>query len=97
MTQRKDSKGKRALFETPPIVIEEAAADVSDPETTVGGDDAGASVSCSACRVTTHLTRVELGIRVLAISLWIPGRDFSRYMQCPSCQTRTWCRVEWFA
>jgi hypothetical protein len=29
------------------------------------------------------------------ISIWIPGRQYSRWMQCPNCQRRSWCRVNW--
>lgn len=99
MTARKDAKGKRALFETPPIVIEDSdASRVDNKKDRPTGDEfrGSALIDCSSCGSITSLTQVELGIRVLAISLWVPGRTYNRYIQCPSCQTRTWCRVEWF-
>jgi hypothetical protein len=42
------------------------------------------------------MTTVELGVRLAFISLWIPGKRYSRWMQCPECERRTWCRVHWF-
>jgi hypothetical protein len=106
VTGRADRKGKRALFETPPIEIEDSLKD----EPLVGRHDvdghealysAGhhergtAVITCSACDVRTRLTHVELTVRILALSLWIPGRPYSRHLQCPACQTRAWCKVEW--
>jgi hypothetical protein len=32
---------------------------------------------------------------VLAISFWFPGKRYSRWLQCPSCQRRSWVRVHW--
>ncbi|MEN8040145.1 MAG: hypothetical protein ABFR95_01455 [Actinomycetota bacterium] len=106
MTGRKDAKGKRALFETPPIEIEDTLKD--DPLVerheidghealySAGPHEPGtAIVTCSACAVRTRMSHIELGVRVLALSLWIPGKDYSRYLQCPSCQSRNWCKVEW--
>lgn len=115
MTNRKDSKGKRALFETPPIVIEDTEEPAASPdqvpedavEEPVASDTRNvasrlsesttARIHCSVCGETTDVSKIELSVRILAISLWVPNRDFSRYMQCPVCQTRTWCNVTWFA
>jgi hypothetical protein len=47
--------------------------------------------------VRTRIPHVELAVRILALSLWIPGRSYSRHIQCPACQTRTWCKVEWLS
>ncbi len=106
MTGRPDAKGKRALFETPPIEIEDSLRDeplVDRHETdgheavySAGHRESGTAViTCSACDVRTRVTHVELAVRILALSLWIPGRAYSRHMQCPACQTRNWCKVEW--
>ena len=103
---RSDREGKRALFETPPIEIEDSLKD--DPlveRHDVDGHDAfysaghhepgTAVIKCSECDVRTRITHVELAVRILALSLWIPGRSYSRHIQCPACQTRAWCKVEW--
>ena len=106
MTNRSDEKGKRALFESPPIEIEDSLADeplverhdVDGHEAlfSAGHHERGtAVVTCSTCKVRTRLTHVELVVRIIAISLWIPGRSYGRFMQCQACQTRTWCKVEW--
>jgi hypothetical protein len=36
-----------------------------------------------------------MAVRIAMISLWIPGKEHSRWMQCPNCQRRSWCRTEW--
>jgi hypothetical protein len=106
VTNRSDRQGKRALFEVEPIEIEDSLRDeplverhdVQGHEAlySAGQHEQGTAVlTCSACDVRTRLTYVELAVRILALSVWIPGRSFSRHMQCPACQSRNWCRVEW--
>lgn len=108
MTDRRDKSGKRALFEAPPIRVDDTLE--GDPLVerhhnegrealySAGPRESGtAVVTCSACGVRSRISVVETVVRILAISLWIPGRTYSRWMQCPSCQNRTWCRVEWVA
>lgn len=103
---RSDREGKRALFETPPIEIEDSLRD--DPLVerhdidghealfSAGHHEPGTAViTCSDCNVRTRIPYVELAVRILALSLWIPGRSYSRHIQCPACQTRAWCKVEW--
>lgn len=106
MTSRPDPHGKRALFEAPPTEPEDAIED--DP--LVGGEpDRGIEalysagphrrgtvvINCSHCGVHSRVSLVEVTVRILAISFWFPGKHFSRWMQCPNCQRRSWCRVEW--
>jgi hypothetical protein len=106
VTSRSDKEGKRALFESPPIEIEDTLRD--DPLVhrhpaeghealySVGDRESGtAVVTCSVCDVRSRITLVETVVRIFAISLWVPGREFSHWMPCPSCQQRTWCRVDW--
>lgn len=106
MTRRKDASGKRALFESPPIEIDDTLRDDplihhSVPDSheafySAGDREAGTVVvTCSRCDVKSRIPIVESVIRILAISLWIPGRTFTHWMQCPSCQTRSWCRIDW--
>jgi len=108
VSNRDDIKGKRALFETPPIEIEDSLRDeplVGRHETdghealySAGHHERGTGVvTCSECTVRTRMTHIEMAVRSLAFSLWIPGRDYSRHIPCPACQNRTWCRVEWLA
>lgn len=106
MTDRPDKQGKRALFETPPIHVDDSLEDDPFVERhhsdghealySVGPREAGTAViTCSDCGVRSRISLVETVVRIFAISLWIPGRTYSRWMQCPACQQRQWCRVEW--
>lgn len=100
-----DPLGRRALFSPPPM----APADdlvTGEPRPTDDGKhalySAGARrkgtvvVECSRCLNHTRMTTIEAGIRIALISAWIPGKRFSRWMQCPECERRTWCRIHWF-
>jgi len=106
MTGRKDPDGKRALFESPPIEIDEPLSD--DPLISVEpteGHEALYSVgehrpgtvvfTCSRCEVRSRVSLIESLVRIVAISAWVPGRPYSRWVQCPSCQTRSWCKIDW--
>ncbi len=100
MTER-DPQGKRALFEAPPAQLEDAEdhepADGTDALYSSGPHRPGTvALDCSRCGIRTRMSLVEVGVRIAYLSLWFPGRRYSRYMQCPECQRRTWCRVEWF-
>lgn len=101
-TARKvDPAGKHALFSAPPT----AARDQIMPGNQKEGRDALFStgprqpgtvvITCSTCKVRTRATLVDLGIRLVSISAWIPGRSHSHWMRCPACHKHTWCRVGW--
>ncbi len=105
MTKR-DPMGKRALFEGPPAAVDDTIED--DP--LVGGDapqgtaalySAGPHrpgtvvLDCSNCGVHSRMSLVEAGVRIAFISLWIPGKRYSRWIQCPECERRTWSRIHW--
>jgi hypothetical protein len=53
-----------------------------------------AAVTCRSCGTRTRLDAIGLATRLLA-SVWVPGRHFSRYLRCPACEQRAWCRVSW--
>ncbi len=108
MTDRSDPQGKRALFETPPTDIDDPLEDdeLREPEHregqaalfSTGEHQSGTGViDCSHCDTKTRASYVDIGVRIALISLWIPGKHFSRWMQCPNCQRRSWCRVQWWA
>lgn len=103
-----DPLGKRALF-APPVDPPDPTVD-DDP--LVGGhapDGKAALFStgphrpgtvildCSNCGSRTRMSAIEAGVRILFLTLWIPGREYNRYIQCPICQRRTWSRIEWFS
>lgn len=100
----KDPMGKRALFSPPPAPppdqrVARGAAPVDGKEAlySAGPRRSGTVVvECSRCLNHTRMSTVELGVRIAFISMWIPGKRYSRWMQCPECEHRTWCRVHWF-
>ncbi len=53
-------------------------------------------LECSRCGVHTRMTAIEAGVRIAMLSLWIPGKRYNRWMLCPECERRTWCKVRWF-
>jgi len=52
-------------------------------------------VECSSCKARSRRSLVDVGLRLAKLSVWIPGRSHNRWMDCPSCEERTWCRVGW--
>lgn len=102
----KDPLGKSALFSPPPmaaaddLLTDEQHADPSEMGKhalySAGPRRKGTVVlECSQCLNHSRMTTVEAGVRILFISLWIPGKRFSRWVQCPECERRTWCRIHW--
>ena len=101
---KRDPLGKSALFSPPPVPPQEDLLPEPHPRAegknalfSAGPRRAGTVVvECARCMNHSRMTTVELGVRIAFISLWVPGKRFSRWMQCPECQRRTWCRVHWF-
>ena len=99
--RRIDPTGKHALFSTPPSAAPDQLR-AGSRETgrsafySTGSRQVGTVVvECAACTTRTRVTLVDLGIRFLSVSAWIPGRSHSHWMRCPACDTHTWCRVGW--
>jgi hypothetical protein len=91
---KEDPQGKRALFEMP-------AVDVSSND---GGRDAvynhtpppdGVAIECSKCGETSHVPITDAIVAISRFTVWLPGPRFNRWMTCPSCGRRAWCRVQW--
>jgi hypothetical protein len=109
MTAGKDPLGKRALFSPPAAppsddhldedpMVGGAAADGVQALYSAGPRRRGTVVlECSQCLNHTRMSLVEAGVRIAFISAWIPGKRYSRWMQCPECERRTWCRIHWGA
>jgi len=103
----RDPLGKQALFSPPPGADPDDRNDDLLPggEVTDGKNalfSAGPHrrgtvvVECSECLNHTRMSIIEAGVRIAFVSLWIPGKRYSRWMQCPECQRRTWCKIRWF-
>lgn len=106
MTGRDDPKGKRALFEAEPATEEDPITvdplvggtrpQGKDALFSAGGHRPGTvTIDCANCGVRTRVSLIDAVVRVLAISFWFPGKRYSRWMQCPSCQRRSWVRLQW--
>jgi hypothetical protein len=102
MTDRSfDPQGKRALFESPVAAPPDLLSTGNQKE----GKDALYSsgprqvgtvlVECASCSARSRTTLVDLGLRFLSVSVWLPGRRHSHWMRCPGCHEHTWCRVGW--
>jgi hypothetical protein len=101
VARRIDPTGKHALFSTPPAAAPDQLR-AGSRETgrsafySTGSRQVGTVVvECATCTTRTRVTLVDLGIRFLSVSAWIPGRSHSHWMRCPACETHTWCRVAW--
>jgi hypothetical protein len=106
VTNRTDPQGKRALFESDPTEVEDELADdpLLDSQSETGKEalfsigpriPGTAVIECSHCGVRSRRPAIETVVRIMAISWWLPGKRYSRWFQCPDCQRRSWCRVEW--
>lgn len=99
--RRVDPAGRQALFSAPV----QAAPDQLGPGNQKEGRAALFStgprqpgtviIECSACGTRSRSTLVDLGVRLLSISVWLPTRRHSHWMRCPGCHTHTWCRIAW--
>jgi len=93
---REDPQGKRALFETPPIDLPNGNGGrnaVFSHEPTSSATTA--LIECSSCGVETRVPITDALRRVMDLTLWFPWRRYGRWMTCPACDRRTWCRVRW--
>jgi hypothetical protein len=106
MSSRQDPQGKRALFEAPPTPVEDPLDDdvLVEPHPpngirsifSTGPHLPGTAViDCSHCGARTRSSFIDLAVRICLVSLWVPGKHYSRWLQCPNCQRRSWCRVAW--
>jgi len=99
--RRFDPTGKQALFSAPP----KAARDQLGPGNQKDGREAffstgprqagTALIICSACGVRSRVTLIDLGVRLLSISVWVPRRKRNHWMRCPGCHQHTWCDIGW--
>ncbi len=92
-----DPQGKRALFESAPVTIpEEQQTPGRQALFSVATPRPGTVViECSSCGEHRRIQVGEAIARVLRLTLWVPLIKHNRWMQCPSCERRAWCRVGW--
>ena len=89
---REDPQGKRALFEAPAV---EVSSDVDGREAAFNHTPPGVRIECSKCDTVTKVPFGEAIAGIARFTVWLPGPRFNRWMTCPSCGRRAWCRIRW--
>jgi hypothetical protein len=90
--RRRDPTGKRALFEA------RHGGDLTGPDgkealfhpTPPEGD---VLLRCSRCQAESVLTLADTALRLLSLSIWVPGIGHPHRMRCPACGQRSWVRL----
>jgi hypothetical protein len=91
-----DPQGRRALFETPARPGAGDGQAGRDALFSGAARQAGnAAITCSRCGLRTRTTLGDAAARVLRVSMWFPWRHYNRWIRCPACRHRAWCRVHW--
>lgn len=93
----RDPQGKQALFDSAPTspIPPETPAGRRALFSTAAPRPGTVVVECSTCDEHKRIHAVEAIGRVLRMTLWVPLIRYNRWMRCPSCEQRTWCRVGW--
>jgi len=101
VSRKVDPAGKQALFSAPPSAARDQLGPGNQKEGraalfSTGPRQTGTVIiECSRCHVRTRSTLVDLGVRLVSISVWVPGRKHSHWMRCAACHEHTWCRIGW--
>lgn len=99
--RRLDPQGKAALFSSAPRAAPDQigtgnAKDGKEALYSTGPRQTGTVVvRCSSCKARVRTSLVDLGVRLLSISVWLPGRRHSHWMRCPACGEHAWCAIGW--
>ena len=87
-----DPTGKRALFG--PKASGAHPAEGKRALFEAGGTTGGAvRIQCARCGQETRVSVVKAMSLLARVSLWIPGRQYSRRVRCPACHKRSWVRM----
>ena len=92
-----DPQGRRALFESGPSPAPDERQTQGRQAlfSTAAPRPGTVVVECSSCGEHRRIQMGEAVARVLRLTLWVPLVKHNRWMQCPSCERRAWCRVGW--
>lgn len=92
-----DPQGKRALFDgasTSPV-SKDIAQGRQALFSTATPRFGTVVVECSSCGEHKRIQIGEAIARILRASAWVPLIRYNRWLRCPSCERRAWCRVGW--
>lgn len=98
-SRRLDPQGRAALFSAhvqaaPDTLGAGQAKDGKEALFSTGERRPGTVVvTCSACTARTRTSLVDIGLRILNLSAWIPGRRYGHRLRCPACHELTWCSI----
>lgn len=89
---KNDPTGKRALFTS--RNAEDLAGEGKEALFSQRDRPPGrVGIECGRCGATSHVSPTDALRRVLALSMWVPGKSYSRRLKCPACHRRSWVRV----
>ncbi|GIU84709.1 MAG: hypothetical protein KatS3mg008_1484 [Acidimicrobiales bacterium] len=101
MARRLDPAGKAALFSAPVQSPPDALTSGPMPDGREALFSSGPPrpgtvlVECSECSARVRTSLLDVGLRLVSLSLWIPFRRHPHWMRCPVCGRHTWCRIGW--
>jgi hypothetical protein len=94
-----DPQGKSALFSAqvpaaPDTLATGPASEGKEALYSTGPRRAGTVVvACSGCTASTRTSLLDLGLRMMNLAAWIPGRRYGHRLRCPACRELTWCSI----
>lgn len=87
---RDHETGKRSLFGAPPGM---PSKNEDETQRSVFSGGPTVTVDCARCGESSRIGTRDAVARLARFSLWIPGRTYSRRLECPSCDRRSWVRL----
>lgn len=96
-----DPTGKQALFSAPVQAARDQIGSGNQKEGRAALYSSGPRqvgtviVTCSSCLARTRVSLVDVGVRLLSISVWLPARRYPHWMRCPACHSHQWCAIGW--
>jgi hypothetical protein len=96
-----DPAGKQALFSAP---VQAARDQIGAGNQKEGREALYSSgprqpgtvvIACSSCLARTRVSLIDVGVRLLSVSLWLPARRYPHWMRCPACHRHQWCAIHW--
>jgi hypothetical protein len=101
--RRIDPQGKQALFDAPVQAPPEQLSPSRGPRPegknalySTGPRQVGTVVvECGTCQARSRTRLLDVGLRMLPFTAWLPARRHAHFLRCPACGHMTWCRIGW--